>query len=246
MDQRKQSILTAITKEYTKTALPVGSKILVEKYGFNLSPATLRAEMVELTKQKYLVQPYTSAGRVPTDKGYRYFIDSLMSQKALSLKEQKLLQKELLKLKDQQAQLLRVTAKLLASLSHNLVIGSFLEPEDFCEAGMQELLKEPEFNDLNQVSQMFEMLNWLDGNIGRLAEIAPERSVEVFIGQENPLVPIKDWSMVVSGYQLPSGRKALVAILGPKRMRYARNVSLVEYITKLFSGGLVLILFINL
>jgi heat-inducible transcriptional repressor len=78
MENRKQSILRAVVKEFTTSAVPVGSQALQSRYFVNLSSATIRSELAELADLGYLTQPHTSAGRVPTDSGYRYFVDFLM------------------------------------------------------------------------------------------------------------------------------------------------------------------------
>ena len=78
MENRKQAILRAVVNEFTTSAVPVGSQALQSRYFVNLSPATIRSELAELTDRGYLAQPHTSAGRVPTDSGYRYFVDFLM------------------------------------------------------------------------------------------------------------------------------------------------------------------------
>jgi heat-inducible transcriptional repressor len=79
MEPRKQEILRAVINEFTSSALPVGSQVLVSRHFLNLSSATIRSELSELADLGYLVQPHTSAGRIPTDRGYRYFVDFLMS-----------------------------------------------------------------------------------------------------------------------------------------------------------------------
>jgi heat-inducible transcriptional repressor len=78
MENRKQAILRAVVHEFTTNAVPVGSQALQSRYFVNLSSATIRSELAELADQGYLSQPHTSAGRVPTDSGYRYFVDFLM------------------------------------------------------------------------------------------------------------------------------------------------------------------------
>ncbi len=78
LDERKKNILKAVVDDYISTAEPVGSKSLVSKYHFNVSPATVRNEMAALEEQGYLEQPHTSSGRVPSDKGYRAYVDSLL------------------------------------------------------------------------------------------------------------------------------------------------------------------------
>src|SRR5260370_1948941 len=78
MENRKQSILRAVVNEFTASAVPVGSQSLHSRYFVNLSSATIRSELAELADLGYLTQPHTSAGRIPTDSGYRYFVDFLM------------------------------------------------------------------------------------------------------------------------------------------------------------------------
>lgn len=80
LEQRQKDILLKIVEEYIDSAQPISSKLLKEKYKFNLSPATLRLEMQELTKKGFLLQPHTSAGRVPTEKGYRFFVDEVKKE----------------------------------------------------------------------------------------------------------------------------------------------------------------------
>lgn len=88
LDERKRSILKAVIDDYIATAEPVGSKALVNKYHFNVSPATIRNEMADLEEQGYLEQPHTSAGRIPSDKGYRAYVDSLLRVEDLTEDEE--------------------------------------------------------------------------------------------------------------------------------------------------------------
>lgn len=239
MDIRKDLILASIVREYIDTAIPVGSASLVEKYDFNLSSATLRSEMLELEEEGYLYQPYTSAGRIPTDKGFRYFVDVLMEEKGgLSMKEQKSLQVEVLKLKAQNKMLARTTAKLLSAMSGSLAVSGIIDSEDFYKSGVQRLLSQPEFNNLDSVSKIAEVLDYLDENIDDLSkELKNRPEVEVYIGKENPIDQADECSMVVSRYNLKGGEEGLLAIIGPKRMKYSRNVSLIDYLKKLLGGG---------
>src|SRR6266849_1628396 len=82
LDERKQQILKAVVSDYTVTGMPVGSQVLAAKYFIALSSATIRNELADLVGTGYLQQPHTSAGRIPTDRGYRYFVDFLMDQEA--------------------------------------------------------------------------------------------------------------------------------------------------------------------
>ncbi|MBO8159157.1 heat-inducible transcriptional repressor HrcA [Thermosyntropha sp.] len=93
LDARKKLILESIIKDYVETAEPVGSRTVVKKHALNISPATVRNEMADLEEMGYLEQPYTSAGRIPSQMGYRYYVDCMMEKEALSDKEIEILQK---------------------------------------------------------------------------------------------------------------------------------------------------------
>lgn len=250
LTSRQEQILTAVIKGYTESASPVASNTLVKKYDFRLSPATIRTEMVRLEKNGFLCQPHTSAGRVPTDKGYRYFINKLMESYRLGRRDKNLIQRELVSLKAEYNRLVKTTAKLLSVMSDSLGMSSILDLELFYEVGINKLITKPEFSDSKNFTQITETLDWFDENIESLFKSLSAKIPQVYIGEENPLartLPNKrpNYSMVVAGFTFPSGEKGLVAIIGPKRMRYARNVSLVRYVTELLGGGMMLVIMFN-
>lgn len=237
MNVRQQKILEAIVKEYVNTAQPVSSGFLTEKYKFNISPATIRAEMKKLEEEGYLHQLHTSAGRIPTDKGYRFFINSLMeSQKELTLREQEFLRQGL-SVDKETDRLMPKIAGLLADMSSNLAISGswgFDEPE-FYKAGMGRLLREIKLN-YDDFYQWTNMFDYLDNNIQELFDIVQDETIGVYIGRENPIRQMKGLSMIISGQRMRSGNRGLIAILGPRRMRYDRNIALIEYIRNLLEN----------
>jgi len=89
LDERKLAVLRAIVEDYVSTTEPVGSKSLVDRHGLDVSPATIRNDMAVLEEQGFIAQPHTSAGRIPTDKGYRLFVDRLSSIKTMSAAERR-------------------------------------------------------------------------------------------------------------------------------------------------------------
>jgi len=237
MENRYELILSSVVKEYVDLAIPISSSLICEKYEFSLSPATIRAVMLDLENDGYLYQPHTSAGRIPTDKGFRYFVDVLMQEKELTKREQNSLQVELLKIKAQNKILARTTAKLLSVMSGNLAVSGVINSDDFYKAGIQQLLSQPEFSNLDSVSKIAEVIDYLDESLDELSkELKDKSEIEVFIGKENPISKADECSMVVSKYNLESGEKGLLAIIGPKRMKYSHNVSLIEYLKKLLGG----------
>jgi len=124
MEPRKQDILKAVVREFTVTAVPVGSQALVSRHFFNLSSATVRNELSELADLGYLVQPHTSAGRIPTDRGYRYFVDFLMDLQPVPTQVESFIQGELrMAPADPQALLERV-ATTVAAVTQNAAIAT--------------------------------------------------------------------------------------------------------------------------
>ena len=113
MTERQQSILSAIVEQYAEVASPVGSSLLAKV--FNVSSATIRAEMAELERHGFITQPHTSAGRIPTDKGYRFYVDSLMDVEHLSEPERNSVSKNLLQ--NPKETILRDASKLLSAIS---------------------------------------------------------------------------------------------------------------------------------
>ena len=245
MNDRQKKILATVIEEYTNTAIPAGSKVLAEKYNLEISPATIRNDMSALEKEGYLYQPHISAGRIPTDKGYRYFVEEVMKDRELTKKEQVKLKEELLKLKAKNTRLSRTTAKLLSALSGNLAVSGALGKDDFCNFGMSELMEEPEFQKLDEVCRLAEILDYIDEKFDQVVEGMKEGETKIFIGKENPVNEMSGCSMIVSPYKLKSGEKGILALIGPKRMRYAKNKSLIEYVKKILGSSTAIILFIN-
>jgi len=235
MENRQQTILSAVVQEYTRTAMPVGSDIISEEY-IDVSPATVRAEMGELEKTGYLYQPHASAGRIPTDKGFRFFVNEIMEDRPLSKKEIKELDLELLKSKTQLNRLSRTTAKLLSNFTKTFSVAGILNEENCYEAGIKEFFNNPEFTEMDQVVQAAEILDYLDEWMDKIMLKDSENPVQIYIGKENPISKLQDYSMIVSKYELPDGRQGYIAVVGPKGMHYDRNLSLMEHITKLLTG----------
>jgi heat-inducible transcriptional repressor len=112
MDERKTKILQAIIRNYLDTGEPVGSRTISKDTDLNLSSATIRNEMADLEEMGYIIQPHTSAGRIPTDKGYRLYVDTLMQEKVDEVNN---MRDDLLEKADRMENLLQQVAKMLAA-----------------------------------------------------------------------------------------------------------------------------------
>lgn len=126
LTERQRDVLRTIIQDYISSAEPVGSRSVARKYGFRLSPATIRNIMADLAELGYLAQPHTSAGRVPTDLGYRFYVDSLMDRRPLSRAEESLIARRFRPVRGEVEEMMREATKLLSGLSHS--VGVVLAP----------------------------------------------------------------------------------------------------------------------
>lgn len=118
LDKRKKEILQAVVDEYINTAEPVSSATLVEKYGLNYSSATVRNELAELENNGYLDKPHTSSGRVPSEKGYRFYVDELVNEEDISLEEIKYIQTKLATKVNEIEDLTKIATSTLSEITH--------------------------------------------------------------------------------------------------------------------------------
>ncbi|KKW29823.1 MAG: hypothetical protein A3K06_02895 [Candidatus Doudnabacteria bacterium RIFCSPHIGHO2_01_52_17] len=237
--QRQGRIFAAIVKEYSQKGEPVGSEVLADKYHFDLSSATIRNEMKSLEKAGFIAQPHTSAGRIPTDRGYRYFVSKLMQHLELSALEQQRLRSELSKIKRQYLELGRSISKLLSDQGQGAAFA--LLPESTGTAGLSQVIQgDVRHTEVREVARFLDELE----NHRKTLVNRESKEVETFIGKEAPVPLASDFSLVVSKVKLPGGKEGVIGIVGPKRMKYARNMSLVQYVAKLISGGLLILILI--
>jgi transcriptional regulator of heat shock response len=240
--QRQAQILAAIVKEYSQTGNPVGSEELVGRYHFPVSSATVRNEMQALEETGLIMQPHTSAGRIPTDKGYRYFINKLMHHLELTATEQRHLRQELLRLQREYLELGRSITKLLAEKAEGAAF-AMLPESAVSTSGISKVIGQGQSR--AEIQELAYFLDELD-HCGKALIQKDMHEVKTYVGSEAPLpVKLSDFSLVVSKVRFPTGEQGMIGIVGPKRMKYARNISLVEYISKLLAGGLVLFIIFN-
>lgn len=233
-EDRKRLVLQAIIKHFVETAEPVGSQTILVSYNFHVSPATIRNDMMTLEKEGYILQPHTSAGRIPTDKGYRLYVDEMADYKSArqqALKDLKTVwQKHSIeKIREKLYDAVSLLAKATNSVSFATTPDN---PRTFF-LGMSNVLRQPEFaRDSVRASEVIEVLEKHDNFINTLNSLNTNNTVRAFIGEENILPQIQSCSIIVTEYE-KDGFKGYLGVLGPKRMDYAYNIVLVEEIKKL-------------
>jgi len=338
LDERSKQILQAVIQCYINTPGPVGSRVVSKKYHFGFSPATIRNIMSDLEEMGYLSQPHTSAGRVPTDSGYRFYVDSLaverqqinnaltaeLNRKFELLKKDinsflddasKMLSElshyigitmspntsmttlskiELLKYRDNQLAVILFTDEgiiknkivpvdpevsqkelnIIAEYINSRFKGQSLDeikrlilkemtrervlcdsliseairicrtafsaaPGNIYISGLSEVLRLPEFCDINRIRELLQTLEAKHIIVNLLDNIADAEGTQVLIGAENLLTEMKQFSLVAATYKEGGRPIGTVAIIGPKRMNYLEAISIVDstaqFITKLLS-----------
>lgn len=225
--ERQFFILKAIIESFIQSAEPVGSKYLMDNYDLQVSSATIRNEMALLEKQGYLYQPYTSAGRVPTDHGFRVFVDQLMtpiSTEALAAKQQAA--QDIQNMRDDER--LYQAVSLLSRSCGNVSFGTIFEEKRSYFLGLSNMLQQPEFERSAEAYTVVRILEDRDNFVGLLQSLDITDEVKVFIGEENILPEIRSCSMIAVQFTMESGKQGIIGILGPKRMNYAYNIGALE------------------
>jgi transcriptional regulator of heat shock response len=231
MKERQTQLLSSLVEQYIETGRPVGSATLAELLGLSISSATIRTDLQELDQLNYVYQPHTSAGRVPTDHGYRYYVDHVVAA-ALARAEQQHIRQAFENLYREYRQWPRTATKLLASLAHTVVVAAAITSPDVEEAGMSELLGQLDQNELDTAREISTIVEAIDRQAANLARRLPADSI-IFIGEENPLLPARYTSLIVRKAMLPGGQTALLMVAGPKRMSYQRNRALLDCVVEL-------------
>lgn len=229
--ERQEKILNKIIQEHINSVKPVSSQLLERKFDFEVSPATIRIEMQKLTDKGYLNQPHTSAGRVPTDKGYRFFVDNLLKEKFLD-PEEDLFFKEVVEIEkeiENSFQFVRILTRRVAELTSNLAISYLPDQEIVLKEGWEEILKKPEFEDASYLLQFVRIVDDCEKNIEEFFKDTSD--FKIYIGRENPLSKVKDFTLISSRCHFPE-TDGILTILGPKRMAYQKNISLMNSLVK--------------
>lgn len=231
---RQVQILKNIVEEYTETAAPVGSDVLEKKYNLGVSPATIRNEMVVLTKAGYLKQPHTSAGRVPTPRAIKLYVDQLMEEKKLSVAEEVQAREKALSVGEDFDRLMHEVTKSLAAQTHALAVAA-TEGEDIWHAGYSNILDIPEFYNIDVTSQVFSLLE----EVNRIHELffekaSWERQVEVLFGEELGWPNFEPVGVVACQFESPQGKGSL-GVVGAARFDYPVVVPTVRYFGELLT-----------
>lgn len=217
LDDRKEHILDFIIRDYIETAQPVSSGKMASRNVLNSSPATLRNLMLELDEDGFLYQPHTSAGRAPTEKGYRYFIDNLIEFSGAQAPGAKTRKGD------------RHFGFLANNLANELgVFVSLISKQNRVRefSGFHGIFSEPEFREEKMLEDFGKMVDEIEDVAARYSEALLEDDdlLNVWIGSENIYPGARSGSSIVSRIELPEGEFTIFAF-GPTRMDYEKAIS---------------------
>lgn len=228
MNSRRSRVLAAIIDTHIETASPVGSEALRQKAEFNFSSATIRNIMANLEKKGFLSHPYTSAGRIPTQKGYRYYVNFLMPKRKLSWRERYIIEREYKYTGTGIEDLLERTSHLLSRLTGYAGLTSLIEEEKLFLTGTSRICGLPEFKELNRLSSLLKVFEQKKPLLDIMRGLVKQAGVRVQIGSENRVREIEGCSLVASSFMRNKTPLGTLAVLGPTRMIYPRVVSIVK------------------
>ena len=224
---RQREILSQIIEEYAETAAPVGSVTMARLFG--VSPATIRAEMARLETLGLIAQPHTSAGRVPTDAGYRYYVNNLNGSTneygiEPSLDRGTHALEVRVSSQSRADAAIRGAVDALVDLTGNLGLATI--GGQLYLSGISRLFTQPEFMDTRRVQSVAKLLDNLEP---WLREAAPGEPLNIFIGHENPIGKNSEVSLIISRFKSPFSDRSYIGVLGPTRQNYARVMGLVKH-----------------
>lgn len=235
-DARRRAVLASTINRYIKNAVPVSSEETARE--FELSPATIRNIFSELEEAGYLTHPHTSAGRVPTEKGYRYYVDFLNLQLDILDDEKESIVRHYESEIDRLEDVLEKTSEVISAITHYAGIVSFLEWHDrFFYKGISFILEQPEFQDSTRIRFLIKMIE----DKGSLLDIINrdfKEKVRVYIGGELGCVEMNDCALAVTSYSVKNKPSGKVAVLGPARMEYNHIIPALGYVSDVLSSVL--------
>ncbi len=225
LSKRQEEVLTAIVEAYAEVASPVGSVNLAKI--FNVSSATIRNEMSALEKLGYIEQPHTSAGRIPTDKGYRFYVNEVQSSLPTAVgpvdRNARAINTRV-NSAGEIDQAIRSAVRSLVEITHNVGLATI--GDSLYVRGFANLFSQPEFMRPGTVQQVARLLDNLEP---WLRETSPNEPLNVFIGQENPVGKSSQSSLIISRYSSPYSDKSYIGVLGPTRQDYKSVMNLVSH-----------------
>lgn len=231
---RQAQLLRIIIEEYVKSKEAIGSESIVAKYNLDVSPATVRNEMAALTHEGYLDQPHTSAGRVPTSLGFRYYLSELMEEQDIPVIAEVAIKQRLWQERHELDNLLRNSALALADEAREMAI-TMTDNGRVYTAGAAYILDNPEFYDIDLTRAVLSLIDQYDTLQSLFMRDVDDKQVKVLIGADTGIPYLAPCSVVYRHFDLGRGRLGTIGVIGPARIDYATVVPTVRYFSDLMN-----------
>ena len=220
MQERLSDILEASVREFIRTGEPISSGRLYERFNFGIRPARIRSELQELTDQGFLEQPYHSAGRVPSDRGYQFFVEKVLTDEPRRASLERTLGNLFHKAEWE---------NLLESLSDEFGILSVINDYDrgqVYKEGLDALVDNLELESPSEIRQIIRDFEQLEERLAAVRSMMTKNgAVSVFIGRKSPITKSPQLSVIAEEYG-DEGKNVLLLAIGPKRMDYQKVISI--------------------
>jgi heat-inducible transcriptional repressor len=232
LSARQTQILKALIDEYIETAQPVGSESLDKKYNLGVSPATIRNEMVALTRSGYLRQPHTSSGRIPSPVAMKFYVGQLMEEKQMSLADEVKAKEEIREAKGDLDLVLAEATHALAERTKSMALAATDEGK-LWHSGYANIFTNPEFADLATCSSLFSFLEEADRMhelfFGRSEYLSP---IDVLFGEDLGWPRLAPVGIVTTHFKA-GGHSGALGVVGPIRLSYPTVIPILRYFSNM-------------
>lgn len=226
MDSRQEQLLNLVIEHYIQSAEPIGSRFLVEKAGLDWSEATVRNELRVLEEEGLLTHPHTSAGRIPTQRGYEFYLEKLDYKNTKITKKDSSVLIEAFSALQEREQALKNLAKALVGVSEETVLIAF-SPEKVYYTGLANLFQKPDFAEMRLVASITEVFDRCEESLPKFFGKVTD-TPKYYLGKEHPFGDM----LSVLGARFHNG-ESLITLLGPQRMNYKKNWALMQKVLEI-------------
>lgn len=227
LSSRQAQILKTVIEEYTSTAEPVGSITLEKKYNLGVSPATIRNEMVALTKMGFLAQPHTSAGRTPTPLALKYYVRELLKEQELSVAEEVAVKEKVWDQRFEVEKFLHQLTRVLADTTNALAVAC-TSRGDVYHSGYVHILDNPEFYDIDVAREVLVLIDEFNDLNTIFSKAAGEEPVHVLVGDDIDAKGLESLGMIFTDFKAPQLSGSL-GVIGPARLNYPQLIPVIRY-----------------
>jgi transcriptional regulator of heat shock response len=230
LNKRQQKILKIIVNSHIQYAVPIGSSFVSDT--LDLSSATIRNVMGELEEMGYLSKPHTSAGRLPTTAGYRYYVNNLIDFNPVSNRQKRFIEEEYYRKKIESIEaMLEKISHILAIMTRYAGIACVSNLKFYME-GTSNMIDMPEFKNPKRMRMLLKLFDEKAELLKLLSDDLTTDGIKIHIGEEDRFEDFKDLGLVTANYRIRGSRKGSLGVLGPMRMNYSTLVPIVDFLAR--------------